>query len=52
MIDIDTLTDAQFDALPLVVGIDAHGYDIFEAARNHAEAAFRSYSSRQCRSGH
>ena len=42
----------ELDSLPLVVGIDAHGYDIFEAARNHAEAAFRSYSSRQCRSGH
>lgn len=42
----------ELDSLPLVVGIDAHGYDIFDAARNHAEAAFRSYSSRQCRSGH
>ena len=38
----------ELDRLPLVVGIDAHGNDIFEAARNHAAAAFRSYDSRPC----
>ena len=38
----------ELNRLPLVVGIDAHGNDIFEAARNHAAAAFRSYDSRPC----
>jgi fumarate hydratase subunit beta len=33
----------NLDRLPLVVGIDAHGNDIFESARDQAEAAFRSY---------
>jgi fumarate hydratase subunit beta len=37
----------ELDRLPLVVGIDAHGNDIFEAARNHAGAAFRLYAGRQ-----
>jgi len=39
----------ELDALPLVVGINAHGYDIFEAARKNAEKAFRSYSPLQCK---
>jgi fumarate hydratase subunit beta len=34
--------------LPLVVGIDAHGKDIFEAARIKAEKVFRSYSGGPC----
>jgi fumarate hydratase subunit beta len=34
------------DRLPLVVGIDAHGNDIFESARQTARTAFRNYSSR------
>jgi fumarate hydratase subunit beta len=38
----------ELDRLPLVVGIDAHGNDIFEAARNNAEAAFRAYDGRPC----
>jgi fumarate hydratase subunit beta len=38
----------ELDRLPLVVGIDAHGNDIFEAARNHAAAVFSSYESRSC----
>jgi fumarate hydratase subunit beta len=38
----------ELDRLPLVVGIDAHGKDIFEAARNNAETAFRSYESKPC----
>jgi fumarate hydratase subunit beta len=42
----------ELDSLPLVVGIDAHGYDIFDAARNHAEAAFRSFSPLQCKADH
>jgi fumarate hydratase subunit beta len=42
----------ELDRLPLVVGIDSSGYDIFSAAREHAEAAFRTYSPLQCRSGH
>ena len=39
----------ELDRLPLVVGIDSHGADIFEAAREHAEAAFKSYSPLHCR---
>jgi len=35
----------ELDRLPLVVGIDAHGNDIFEAARINAEKAFSSYSA-------
>ncbi len=38
----------ELDRLPMVVGIDAHGNDIFEAARNHAAVAFGSYDSRSC----
>ena len=41
----------ELDRLPLVVGIDSHGGDIFAAAREHAGAAFREYSARQCRGG-
>lgn len=41
----------ELDRLPLVVGIDAHGFDIFDAARTHAGTAFRAYSPRQCKSG-
>jgi fumarate hydratase subunit beta len=38
----------ELDRLPLVVGIDAHGKDIFEAARSHAAGVFRSYDSGLC----
>ena len=41
----------ELDSLPLVVGIDSCGFDIFDTAREHAESAFRSYSPLQCRSG-
>ena len=34
----------ELDHLPLVVGIDAHGNDIFEAVRQNADTAFRNYS--------
>src|SRR5512136_1808980 len=34
----------ELDQLPLVVGIDAHGKDVFEAARINAEKVFSSYS--------
>ena len=34
----------ELDRLPLVVGIDSRGNNIFDAARKHAEAAFRKYS--------
>jgi len=37
------------DRLPLVVGMDAHGGDIFEAARVHAEKAFREHAVQECR---
>ena len=39
----------ELDHLPLVVGIDSHGNDIFDAARKNAEGAFKSYSSLKCR---
>ena len=35
------------DRLPLVVGIDAHGNDIFEATRKKAESAYRNISPGQ-----
>jgi fumarate hydratase subunit beta len=35
----------ELDKLPLVVGIDAHGNDIFEAVRRNAETAYRNYST-------
>jgi fumarate hydratase subunit beta len=38
----------ELDRLPLVVGIDAHGNDIFEAARASAEKVFRSYTATSC----
>jgi fumarate hydratase subunit beta len=34
----------EIEKLPLVVGIDAHGNDIFDAARAHAAEAFREFS--------
>jgi fumarate hydratase subunit beta len=40
----------ELDHLPLVVGIDSHGNDIFEAVRGHAKDAFAEYTSR-ARSG-
>jgi fumarate hydratase subunit beta len=36
------------DHLPLVVGIDSHGNDIFDAARKNAETAFGNYTSGPC----
>jgi fumarate hydratase subunit beta len=39
----------ELDHLPLVVGIDACGNDIFEAARKNAERAFKPYSNAPCR---
>jgi fumarate hydratase subunit beta len=38
----------ELDRLPLVVGIDAHGQDIFRATRTSAKKAFRSYSGQPC----
>ena len=38
----------ELDRLPLVVGIDAHGNDIFEAARINAKKVFSSYSGTPC----
>jgi len=37
------------DRLPLVVGIDSQGNDIFDAARKKAEDAFRKYIPGSCR---
>jgi len=34
----------NLDRLPLVVGIDSNGNDIFGAARTHAEEAFKKYT--------
>lgn len=39
------------DRLPLVVGIDSQGNDIFEAARKKAEEAFGKYAPGVCRPG-
>jgi fumarate hydratase subunit beta len=39
----------SLDHLPLVVGIDAHGNDIFEAARKHAKEAFSTFTTRSSR---
>jgi fumarate hydratase subunit beta len=38
----------ELDALPLVVGIDSQGNDIFDAARKNAEGAFKMYSDAPC----
>lgn len=39
----------EFDRLPLVVGIDSHGNDIFDAARKKAEEAFGKYAPGGCK---
>jgi fumarate hydratase subunit beta len=38
----------ELDRLPLVVGVDSYGNDIFDAARDHAEIAFKSYTGKPC----
>jgi fumarate hydratase subunit beta len=38
----------ELNRLPLVVGIDSHENDIFDAARKKAEDAFRKYSPELC----
>jgi fumarate hydratase subunit beta len=38
----------ELDCLPLVVGIDSCGNDIFDAAREHAEKVFKSSSGKAC----
>jgi fumarate hydratase subunit beta len=38
----------ELDRFPLVVGIDAHGNDIFEAARVHAEEVFKTSTNLPC----
>lgn len=48
----EAVWEIELDSLPLVVGIDAHGSDIFDAARKHAEKVFTTHSSRPCRSVH
>jgi len=40
----------ELDHLPLVIGIDSAGGDIFDAARKNAEKAFRVYTPGTCRS--
>lgn len=47
----EAVWEIGLDHLPLVVGIDSCGNDIFDAARKNAEAAFGEYSSPQCRGG-
>lgn len=39
----------DLDRLPLVVGIDTNGNDIFDAARKKSEDAFRKYVPGSCR---
>ena len=36
------------DHLPLIVGIDSHGNDIFESVRRHAGEVFREYCQNAC----
>ena len=38
----------ELDRLPLVVGIDAHGNDLFEAVREHATTCIRAGQRREC----
>jgi fumarate hydratase subunit beta len=38
----------ELDHLPLVVGIDSSGGDIFEAAREKAKSVFRNYAPGSC----
>jgi fumarate hydratase subunit beta len=40
----------ELNRLPLVVGIDAHGNDIFESARDHAENVFKTSANLACHS--
>ena len=42
----------ELDHLPLFVGIDAHGGDIFEAARQYAREAFGKYTTWQGKRKH
>ena len=42
----EAIWEIELDHLPLVVGIDSHGNDIFDAARKNAETAYRNYSSK------
>jgi fumarate hydratase subunit beta len=44
----EAVWEIELDHLPLVVGIDSHGNDIFDAARKNAEAAFRNYAPVSC----
>lgn len=39
----------MLDRLPLVVGIDSYGNDIFDTARKNADAAFGKYTPGTCR---
>lgn len=48
----EAVWEIELDSLPLVVGIDAHGFDIFDEARNHAKNAFATHSPRPCRGDH
>jgi fumarate hydratase subunit beta len=44
----EAVWEIGLDRLPLVVGIDSCGNDIFDAARDHADAAFRAYTVKPC----
>jgi fumarate hydratase subunit beta len=46
----EAVWEIELDHLPLVVGIDSAGGDIFDAARKNAEKAFREYIPGACRS--
>ena len=45
----EAVWEIVLNRLPLVVGIDAHGNDIFEAARKNAKNAFKIYSHAPCK---
>jgi fumarate hydratase subunit beta len=45
----EAVWEIELDHLPLVVGIDSCGNDIFDAARKNAEGVFKTYSHAPCR---
>jgi fumarate hydratase subunit beta len=44
----EAIWEIELDHLPLVVGIDSCGNDIFDTARKNAESAFRNFAPRSC----
>jgi fumarate hydratase subunit beta len=42
----EAVWEIALDRLPLIVGIDSHGNDIFEPVRRHAGEVFQEYCSK------